>query len=391
MAIGRSLRRTNPITLCLAALLAIGFFIFVFSSPSASVPPTPQKQKHNSPASNPLSPPTAPFRKQASQSNGRRIPPPVVRYQLNNLTTSTDPAANQETVLILTPLARFYQGYWDNLLALSYPHQLIALGFIIPKGREGNAATTALQAEIAKTQSGSEAKRFASITILRQDFDAPIISQDEAERHKLENQRDRRAAMARARNSLLFTTMGPSTAWVLWLDSDVVETPPSLIQDLASHDKPIIVPNCFQRYVDDDGKKAVRPYDYNSWQDSDEARELAKKMGPDEILLEGYREMATYRTLMARIADTKASRDQTKLMPLDGVGGTALMVKAEVHRDGAMFPPFAFYHLVETEGFAKMAKRLGWNSWGLPNYFVSISRMAKCSMMAHLMTTGVSL
>lgn len=56
---------------------------------------------------------------------------------------------------------------------------------------------------------------------------------------------------------------------------------------------------------------------------------------------------------------------------LDGVGGTALLVKADVHRDGAMFPPFAFYHLIETEGFAKMAQRLGWKAYGLPNYYVS--------------------
>ena len=41
-----------------------------------------------------------------------------------------------------------------------------------------------------------------------------------------------------------------------------------------------------------------------------------------------------------------------------------------MHRDGAMFPPFPFYHLIETEGFAKMAQRLKWQSWGLPNYFV---------------------
>jgi mannan polymerase complexes MNN9 subunit len=35
-----------------------------------------------------------------------------------------------------------------------------------------------------------------------------------------------------------------------------------------------------------------------------------------------------------------------------------------------MFPPFAFYHLIETEGFAKMARRLNWDSYGLPNYLV---------------------
>lgn len=289
---------------------------------------------------------------------------------MNNLTTTVDPVGNQENVLILTPLARFYQGYWDNLLGLSYPHSSIALGFIIPKTREGNAATAALQAAIAITQSGLEEKRFASITILRQDFDPPIGSQDESERHKKENQRARRSAMSRARNSLLFTTIGPSTSWVLWLDSDIIESPSTLIQDLASHDKPILVPNCFQRYKDEKGHMNTRPYDYNSWQDSQQAADLAASMGPDDILLEGYSDMATFRTLMAKVADEAENRDQRAIIPLDGVGGTALLVKADVHRDGAMFPPFAFYHLMETEGFAKMARRLGWGCWGLPNYFV---------------------
>ena len=372
MAMARSIRRASPITLILAGLLSLGFLWFLLS-PSQGPPSLPtSKQKHNLPASNPLSPPTAAYRKEVTRPNGQRTPPPVVHYHLNNLTTSTDPVGNSETVLILTPLARFYQGYWDNLEALTYPHHLIALGFIIPKTREGNAATSALQAAITKTQSGPEQNRFASITILRQDFDPPILSQDEAERHKMENQRARRAAMSRARNSLLFTTIGPSTAWVLWLDSDIVETAPTLIQDLASHDKPVIVPNCMQRYMNSEsGKSDIRPYDYNSWQDSPAAQALAAKMAPNEILLEGYAEMATYRTLMAMLADKSEGRDQRKIMALDGVGGTALLVKAEVHRDGAMFPPFAFYHLIETEGFAKMARRLGWGCWGLPNYFVS--------------------
>lgn len=179
--------------------------------------------------------------------------------------------------------------------------------------------------------------------------------------------------MARARNSLLFTTLGPTTSWVLWLDSDIVETPHSLIQDLASHDKPIIVPNCFQRYTNpDSGKPAIRPYDFNSWVDSENAQNIAKGMAADDILLEGYAEMATYRTLMTGMYDPTKPGDPHAEVQLDGVGGTALLVKADVHRDGAMFPPFAFYHLIETEGFAKMAARLGWKSWGLPNYFVSL-------------------
>ncbi|KAI9759525.1 MAG: NAD(+) kinase [Chaenotheca gracillima] len=367
MAAPRALRRTSPITLLLAGLLTLGFLIFIFS-PSSSTSSSTTRFRSKV-ASNPLSPPTSPFRKQSLKANGQRTPPPVVHYLLNNLTTSSDPIEQQETVLILTPLARFYPGYWENLLRLSYPHELIALGFIIPKTREGNAATAALQAAIAKTQSGPEKKRFASISILRQDFDPPIASQNEAERHKLENQKARRASMSRARNSLLFTTLGPMTSWVLWLDADIIETPPSLIQDLAWHDKPIIVPNCYQRYTDATTKQAAtRPYDYNSWQDSAPAKELANRLSNDDIIIEGYAEMPTWRTLMAHLAN--ANGNPQEVMQLDGVGGTALLVKAEVHRDGAMFPPFPFYHLIETEGFAKMAKRLGWGSWGLPNYFV---------------------
>jgi len=185
----------------------------------------------------------------------------------------------------------------------------------------------------------------------------------------MENQKPRRAAMSRARNSLLFTTLGPSISWVLWLDADIIETPPTLIQDLAEHDKPIIVPNCFQRYINPETKQwDERPYDFNSWQDSSAAQKLGESMGPDEILLEGYGEMPTWRVLMAYMG--KPEEGPKWEVALDGVGGTALLVKAEVHRDGAMFPPFPFYHLIETEGFAKMAKRLGWSSTGLPNYKV---------------------
>jgi mannan polymerase complexes MNN9 subunit len=364
----RSFRRQNPITLVLAGILCIGFFLFFFSGGDGQDSTlSGLASKAKIPASNVLSPPSLPFRKSKSSEPGP--PPPVVHYYMNNLTTSKTPVENQETVLILTPLARFYQEYWDSLLKLSYPHELISLGFIIPKTKEGNQAYAALQAQVSKTQSGPKNKRFSSVTILRQDTESPLKSQDEAERHKMENQKARRAAMAKARNSLLFTTMGPTTSWILWMDADIIEYPPTLIQDLAAYDVPIIAPNPFQRYYNKEEKKQdIRPYDYNNWIDSPQAKELAAKMGKDDILLEGYAEMATYRTLMAKLYDP--SNDPGTKVELDGVGGAVLLVKAEVHRDGAMFPAFPFYHLIETEGFARMAKRLNWKSYGLPNYLV---------------------
>lgn len=343
------LRRGNPSCLALGGVIFVFFVFFLFFSPhSSSKPPAPSR-----------------YHSSAKKSDG----PPVTEYNLNNVTITSDPVGNRESVLILTPMSRFYPEYWDNLLKLSYPHELITLGFILPKTREGNAATAELQKQVIKTQKGAKGDRFGGVVILRQDFDPVLTSQDEAERHKLEHQKARRSVMARARNSLLFTTLGPTTSWVLWLDADIIETPPTIIQDLAFHNKPLIVPNCFQRFTNPDtGKPDERPYDFNNWQDSETAQKLAAKMGPDEILLEGYAEMATYRALMAYMETDGNAHTE---VPIDGVGGAALLVRADVHRDGAMFPAFPFYHLIETEGFAKMAKRLGWEATGLPNYRVS--------------------
>lgn len=353
------LRRTNPVTVIIGIVLCT-FIIYFLSNTGSSSRPTASKSRNvNS--------------KPVPKSNLAHIRRDVQRFNLNHVTITKDPIANREAVLILTPMARFYQDYWDNLMKLSYPHDLITLGFIIPKSKEGNAATTALQAQVAKTQK-SAANKFRRVIIERQDFDPPLASQDESERHKMENQKVRRTAMSKARNSLLFTTLGPDTSWVLWLDGDIVETPPTLIQDLASHDKPIIVPNCYQRYKDDNNKAAERAYDFNSWQDSETAQELAAKMGPEDLLLEGYEALPTYRTLMAYM-ELDDKDDVRAEVPLDGVGGTALLVRADVHRDGAMFPPFPFYHLIETEGFAKMAKRLGWQATGLPNYKVRLTQL----------------
>jgi mannan polymerase complexes MNN9 subunit len=349
------LRRASPLTLVIGGAIFI-FVLFFLASPSD--PNTQQSSSSSSPA----------YRGRPAAA-GAVDKPTINRYNLNKIEITADPQGNREAILILTPMARFYDEYWENLLRLSYPHELVSLAFILPKTKEGNAATTALQRAVQRTQrSGPPSARFASVTILRQDDEPAIESQDEAERHKKENQKARRATMAMARNALLFTTLGPATSWVLWLDADIIETPPTLIQDLASHDRDVIAANCFQRFWNED-KKAMdeRPYDFNNWVESDVGLEMAAKMDPDDIILEGYHDMATWRPLMAYMAD---GTDVHKEVMLDGVGGTALLVKADVHRDGAMFPAFPFYHLIETEGFAKMVKRLGRQPVGLPNYKV---------------------
>ncbi|EPY52478.1 mannosyltransferase complex subunit [Schizosaccharomyces cryophilus OY26] len=283
-------------------------------------------------------------------------------YDMNEITASANARENKEEVLILSPIARFYPEYWKNLLKLSYPRNLITLGFILPSTRDGTKIHRDLRAAVQSVQKGPISERFADVKIMIQDTGLSS-GQSEKQRHEREVQKERRSKLASARNALLFSALGPKTSWVLWLDSDIIETPPTLIEDMTQFNKDVLVANCFQRK----GEKLV-PYDYNSWIDSNVAKELASKMSKDDILLEGYIELPTYRTLMAHLHDENG--DQKTLMRLDGVGTTALMVKAEVHRDGAVFPTFPFYNLIESEGFAKMATRLNYEVFGLPNYLV---------------------
>lgn len=292
----------------------------------------------------------------------------IAHYDLNKLHSTAEAALNKEQVLILTPMQTFHQQFWDNLLQLTYPRELVELGFIVPRTQTGDVALSKLEAAVKKIQTDKKNQRFAKITILRQDsksFDKLM----EKERHALEVQKERRAAMALARNELLFSTIGPHTSWVLWLDADIVETPPNLIQDMTAHNKPVLAANVYQRYYDGEKKEnSIRAYDFNNWAESDNGLELASQMGDDEIIVEGYADLATYRPLMALYYDANGSPSAE--MALDGVGGGCTLVQADVHRDGAMFPSFPFYHLIETEGFAKMAKRLNYEVYGLPNYLV---------------------
>ena len=304
--------------------------------------------------------------KLARLNTGVPLSSSIKKYNLNKISATAQALENRERVLIITPIAKFYPEYWSNLNKLTYPHELIDLGFIVPR----NTPTAALDDAVQEVQTGPKKHRFGSVSILRQDFET-VTGQTEKERHAREAQKERRGALATARNELLLSTLLPTTSWVLHLDADVVETPASLIEDMTRLNKDILVPNCFQRYTEN-GNALQRPYDFNSWHESQTALDIAAAMTEDDIILEGYAELATYRALMAYEFQDPGTPPYTNLrtVQLDGVGGTALLVKADVHRDGAMFPNFPFYHLIETEGFAKMAKRLGYQSWGMPDYLI---------------------
>jgi hypothetical protein len=52
------------------------------------------------------------------------------------------------------------------------------------------------------------------------------------------------------------------------------------------------------------------------------------------------------------------------------VGGCALLVAADVHRSGIIFPEQPIEHLIESEGLAVLARSRGVSAFGLPQVTV---------------------
>jgi hypothetical protein len=137
--------------------------------------------------------------------------------------------------------------------------------------------------------------------------------------------------------------------------ADVIET-------LLSSQKQIVVPRCV---VGHNG----RAYDLNSWRAGnttlganatlaevikyhDSIHDAMVAAGkPNELLVEGYgKSVNMYMHEM---------RDEGEVVRLDAVGGAMLLVDAELHRKGLIFPPFVYRHRIETEGLSMMALDMG--------------------------------
>ena len=150
---------------------------------------------------------------------------------------------------------------------------------------------------------------------------------------------ERRAILAKSRNHLLMHALDDEE-WVLWLDVDVIEYPPDVLQHLLRVGKSIVQPHCTFWIT------AV----------------------PASIPMPG----AT--TAGLHLDDL---RQEGELVELDTVGATMLLVRADLHRDGLVFPAFPYGRAsslvrsdrgeLETEGFGIMAVDMGHRCWGMPH------------------------
>jgi len=265
---------------------------------------------------------------------------------------------SQDKILILTPVKdveAHLETYFTNLDRLSYPHELISLGFLESDSRDRTFSM--LESKLPDLN-----REFRKAGLWKKDFGFMIPEDTPQWAGRI--QKERRAILALSRNHLLFRALQDED-WVLWLDSDVVAYPQDIIQALISSGKSIVQPHCVEMY-------GGPSFDLNAWRDRG-------------------------RTHMHDL------RAQGDLVELHAVGGTMLLVRADIHRDGLVFPPFLygvrnrrirrtqfffatrrerilgiprmikallsgrFQGEIETEGLGIMAHDMGYSCWGMPH------------------------
>lgn len=240
----------------------------------------------------------------------------------------------------MTPIkdsARDADGYFSRLRSLTYPANLLSVGILESDSRDDSFDRFSKHCE-------ENASHFRNINIWKKNFDYQIPAGPQRWEPKI--QYKRRSVLARSRNHLLFHALDDED-WVLWLDVDVIEYPVDIIEKLLSYKKDILQPHCVKKY-------GGETYDRNAWRDHG-------RIAMHDMRAEG--EIAT----------------------LDAVGGTMLLVRADCHRDGLVFPPFLFGGKnskvrkrddigmpdaegeLETEGLGIMASDMNLVCWCLPH------------------------
>jgi hypothetical protein len=244
----------------------------------------------------------------------------------------SEPAMRAGTVLILTPVkdaAAHLDGYCERLLQLTYPHGEVSLGFLESDSGDGTFQSLSRHGRRLR-------KEFRRVGLWKKDFGYQVPTGIHRGAEPVQAQR--RAILAKSRNHLLVHALDDEE-WVLWLDVDVIEYPPDIIERLLATGKDVVQPHCVLDYHG-------QTFDKNAWRDH------------GRVHLEDL-------------------RSEGDLVELDAVGGTMLLVRADLHRDGLVFPSFPYggrnsrirgnLGELETEGLGMMAHDMGHRCWGMPN------------------------
>jgi UDP:flavonoid glycosyltransferase YjiC (YdhE family)/glycosyltransferase involved in cell wall biosynthesis len=247
-----------------------------------------------------------------------------------------------ERLLILVPVKDgigFLPGLFANLASLTYPHGRISVAFLESDSADGTPDW--LRERLPALQ-----REFARAELFQRNFDLRLA----APRWEPGLQLRRRSVLARSRNYLLARALRDEE-WVLWIDADVAAWPPDVIERLLAAGRDIVVPHCLR-------VGTAETFDLNTFRLAPDAGAL--DWSP--YLLDGILQppKGFGRTYLSGLREFDC-------VEVDGVGGTMLLVRADLHREGLVFPSAPYRGYIETEGLAFLARDLGHRCWALPN------------------------
>lgn len=262
-----------------------------------------------------------------------------IRWSLRHLNQTATSTNNDPhllpALLVLTPLKNAspeIAAYVERLIGLTYPHHLISLGFL--ESDSYDTTFRRMQAQLPLLE-----RSFRKVNLWKRDFGFQVPAG--MHRGDPRIQLERRVVLAKSRNHLLMHALNDEE-WVLWLDVDVFDFPPDLIERLLVTGRDIVHPHCVLEF-------GGPTFDTNGWRDRG-------RLHLDDLRSEG------------------------ELVELDAVGGTILLIRAAIHRDGLIFPPFPYGEgggrareergELETEGLGLMAHDMGHIPWGMPHFEV---------------------
>lgn len=248
------------------------------------------------------------------------------------------------SVVIFVPVRNgcpFIERCVELITALDHPKHLLRVVFCEGDSTDGSA-------ELLKKMCVQNTPQCKEMTVIH------CATGNKIERSKRwlpKHQRQRRSDIAKVRNTLIRQAIHAEDDWVLWLDVDVCDFPFDILKTLLLEKTKIVTPNCVQ-------KPGGKSFDLNSFLETGQtARHTYFKHTKHGLFqppanLYGRRHLDDLRYL--------------KRVPLHGVGGTMLLVHADLHRAGLIFPEVPYKDLIETEAFGVLARDLGILPIGLP-------------------------
>jgi glycosyltransferase involved in cell wall biosynthesis len=273
------------------------------------------------------------------------------QYETANIQISSDPFIQPKppvhqdknpTILILIPVKnaeKFLAAFVENIRQLTYPHRSISIAFL--ESDSSDSTFSALDNLVPELKA-----EFKRVKLYKKDYGFQL----NGPRWEIGKQYIRRSVLAKSRNYLLSKAL-QNEDWVIWMDVDVARYPADIIQTLLSARKDIIVPNCKVL-------GSERSFDLNTYKLSNDAKNIDWRNYLIDGLLQPPAGVGRWYLNDLQMFD---------IVEVDGVGATMLMIKADLHREGLIFPTYSYQYAIETEALALMARDMGYQSFGLPN------------------------